>query len=130
MNSGEWNGIIKDILDGEADVSAASMGVTELRTKYVDFSLPIQTEWHAFYISKEISVAYDLYFQPFSWLVWCIVMIIVVIGALIFHVIISYRMDKHYLEFSLSKCFVYVYGAYGGFSSRRWSVTPENISAR
>ena len=59
-DSGEWNGIMKDILDGEADISASSLGVTELRARYVPFSLPIKREQAGLFISKELSVQYKM----------------------------------------------------------------------
>ena len=114
-------------MDGVADVSAASMFLNELRARFIDFSLPIKTESHAFFISKELAVPYDIYLQPFHWTIWFIVLAIVIFGACTFNFVIKKSREKNDLEFSLDKCFVYVFGAYGGFAARRWSVTPKNI---
>ena len=36
----EWNGIIKTILDGEADMAMASLTITPERSEMIDFSVP------------------------------------------------------------------------------------------
>ena len=41
---GTWNGGIKDIIDGVADIGAAYFTASHLRSKVVDFTIPIDEE--------------------------------------------------------------------------------------
>ena len=128
--TGEWKGMIKDILDGEADIVASSLAVTGLRSRYVDFSLPFHTDSNTFFIRKQVSHQYDVYLKPFTLNSWCIIQVFVASFTFIFFIIVYFGREENSAEFSLVKCFIYVYGAYGGIASTRWSVTPNNSSAR
>ena len=122
--------MIKDILDGEADMAAASMSILESRSRVVEFSSPIKTETHALFIRKKEAYPHNIYIQPFRMSSWFIILLIVALFTFSFYIIVHFGGENNPTEFSLAKCFIYVYGAYGGFASRRWSVTPENSSAR
>lgn len=37
---GEWNGIIKDLMDGKADLAMTSVKITTSRVDTIDFSVP------------------------------------------------------------------------------------------
>ena len=128
---GEWNGLIKDLIDHERDIASSSLMVSHQRSAAVDFITPFQIEIHSFFIATQSSsYSFDIFHKSFSlntWITLCIVAIMM--GFMIFF--IAWKgQEKYFPEFSLSKSFIFVYGAYGGFSSRRWSVTPSNTSAR
>ena len=130
-DSGEWNGIVKDLLEEEADISACSLIVTESRSTAIDFGLSFRSTFTTFFVSKQSSsYSIDIYTKPFTATTWLVLFIIIIGTSFIFNGITKFGKEKLYPEFSLHKCCIYVYGAFGGFAARRWSVTPANISAR
>ena len=129
--SGEWSGIIKDLIDEVADLSICSLILSEARAKVVDFALPFSSDFTQFFVSKQTSsYSVDIYTKPFNSNTWIVLFIIIIGTSFIFSAVTKQGKEKFYPEFSLRKCCVYVYGAFGGFAARRWSVTPVNISAR
>ena len=130
-DSGHWNGIVKDLMEEEADISACTLFATTSRSAVVDFGLHFRSEYTTFYISKQSSsFSIDIFTKPFTSKVWLVLFIIIIGTSLIFTSITKYGKEMRYAEFSLHKCCIYVYGAFGGFAARRWSVTPVNFSAR
>ena len=129
--NGEWNGIIKDLIDDEADIAAASLAVTQARSEAVDFLVPIKAEMSTFFVSRQgSSFSLDIFTKPYTYETWQALLILIVVAAILLYLIAWLGMEKHLTQFSFIRCFIYVYGAYGGFASRRWSVTPNNVSAR
>lgn len=57
-------------------------------------------------------------------------MVMMVILSIILALVAGLGKDTALSEFTLGKCFIYVFGAYGGLAVRRWSLTPVNISTR
>ena len=41
MQNGTWNGGVKDLLDGVADIGGATFTATQIRSTVVDFSIPL-----------------------------------------------------------------------------------------
>ena len=130
MEDGQWNGMIKDLLDGVADVCASSIILTDFRAKYVDFSIPIIDEKFSFFISKETSSPYMIFLHPLSMEVWVTLLIVILISTFTFKFIIDVSRDDGRIEFSLVQCLTFVFGAFSGFGVRRWSITPSSIPGR
>jgi hypothetical protein len=42
--NGEWNGMVKEVLDGEADVIIADLTVNKVRQQAVDFTMPFMVK--------------------------------------------------------------------------------------
>ena len=40
QEKGEWNGLVRSLMDGKADMSMASLSITEERNEQIDFSVP------------------------------------------------------------------------------------------
>ena len=125
-----WNGAIKDLMDNIVDLSSASFTISQLRSTVVDFSIPIVSSKYIFMVGTEPSFAWDIYYRPFHWLTWLslIFMILLLIVCLAF--VVRVGKEKNFKEFTLSKCMIFVFGAYAAIASRRWSVTPVEISGR
>ena len=62
---GDWSGIIRDIIDGEADIAAALLAVTKTRSEVIDFMLPFYPDNFGFFINTQSAYAWTTYFQPF-----------------------------------------------------------------
>ena len=129
--SGEWNGIVKDVMEEVADVSACTLFATQSRSTVIDFSLSFKSEYTTFFVSKQSSsYSIDIFTKPFTLQVWIVLFIVIMGTSFTFNAVIKIGKEKLSSEFSLQKCCIYVYGSFGGFAARRWSVTPFNISAR
>ena len=130
QQTGEWNGLIKDLIDDVTDIAAAPLTVLKSRSLVVDFLLPLQADSNTFIIRKHSTYSLDLFFRPFHFSTWIIILIFVVVISVTQAFIVKLGTEELSAEFGLEKCFIFVYGAFGGFAARRWSVTPLNLSAR
>ena len=128
--TGRWNGIIGDVVDGVADIAVAVLSVTKTRSEVADFMIPFYSDQFGFFISKESSYTWNTYFEPFMYESWVVLLAMLILIALSLAMVARVGKDKSIKEFTLEKCFIYVFGAYGGFAIRRWSITPVNISTR
>ena len=128
-DTGKWNGIVRDIIDGEADIAAA-LAVTKTRSEAVDFLLPFHTDNFGFFVNTKSSFTWTTYLQPFLFESWVVLLFMLIVISLVMAFVARIGKDKSLKEFTLEKCFIYVFGAYSGVAIRRWSVTPSNISAR
>ena len=128
--TGEWNGFIKDILDDVVDLAAAAITVTKSRSQVVTFLLPFDSEQDSFFVSTKTSNSWTTYLLPFLYETWAVLLIMLVTLSIMFAFVAKMGKDKSIKQFTLEKCAIYVFGAYGGIAVRRWSITPVNISAR
>ena len=130
-SNGEWNGIVKDLIDEEADMSACPLSITEPRGKVIDFGIPFHSGAMGFFVSKQSSsFSFEIYSKPFTATTWAVLYFMILFITFVFGLITKLGGEKNYKEFTFEKCFIYAYGAYCGFAARRWSVTPVNISGR
>ena len=129
-DTGEWNGIIKDIIEGEADVGVALLSLTKSRSEVIDFMLPFYSDSFGFFVNTKSSYAWSTYFSPFLYESWVVLLAMLVLISLSLAMVARVGKDKSIKEFTLEKCVIYVFGAYSGVAIRRWSITPVNISTR
>ena len=40
QETGEWNGLVRTLMDGKADISMTSLKITPKRSEMIDFSVP------------------------------------------------------------------------------------------
>ena len=126
----QWNGLIRDILDDIADLAVAPILRSECRSRVVDCLLPVDYHEDRFFVSRKAANSWTTFLQPFLYESWAVLMLMLVVMSLIFTFVVRMGKDKSLNEFTLGKCAIYVFGAYGGIVARRWSITPVNISAR
>ncbi|XP_018368900.1 PREDICTED: glutamate receptor ionotropic, kainate 2-like [Trachymyrmex cornetzi] len=67
-----WNGLIRSILDHEADLAVSDLTITSLRMTVVDFSLPFMTTGYSIVFSKPEKQTSSFFpvLAPFSKAVW------------------------------------------------------------
>lgn len=72
LENGTWTGMIGELLAGKADIATASLTVTELRSKVVNFLIPVEFETDAIYIRNPRSYTWSwtLFLQVFSTEFW------------------------------------------------------------
>ncbi|XP_069953215.1 ionotropic receptor 93a-like isoform X3 [Cherax quadricarinatus] len=118
-NTGNWNGMIKMIMDNEVLLGAASFTVSDQRMKAVNFTATIDRQPYAFLISrpKELSRVL-LFMEPFANDTWILLVISIVIMGPILFLINRYSPYYSYYGlyngrglFQLHNCFWYVYSA-------------------
>ena len=126
----EWNGLVKDIIDDVADIAVASLSITKSRSQVVDFMIPFESEENCFLVSMRASFSWTTFLHPFLYESWAALLVMLVSLSLVFAFVARIGNDECLKEFTLEKCAIYVFGAYGGIAVRRWSITPSNISAR
>ena len=66
LKTGEWNGLIKDLIDDAADIVASPLTVLKLRSFVVDFLLPLETDSNTLIIRIHFSFSWDVFFRPFN----------------------------------------------------------------
>ena len=129
-DTGEWNGAIKDLVDGVADVAPISLYVTQIRSTAVDFATPITKSFNVFVVSSKQTYSWDIFTKPFHSLTWLILYIMIFCIGLFFTAVSRIGREDKINEFRLRKCLTFVYGAFCALAARRWSLTPVKISGR
>ena len=129
-DTGEWNGAIKDLIEGVADLGAISMFVSNIRSTAIDFSIPIYESYSVFLVSSQPSYSWDIFTKPFHSSTWLILYILIVCASIFLATVAKIGRDEKIEEFGLRKCFTFVFGAFSALAARRWSVTPKKISGR
>ena len=107
-----------------------SLSPAKMRSEFVDFMTPFKDVNLGFFISTQTSYSWKTYLFPFLYESWAALLLMLVILSLVFAGVAKAGRDECLQEFTLKKCVIYIFGAYGGIAVRRWSITPKNISAR
>ena len=101
------------------------------RSNVVDFPIQITSGYNSFFYSTlDTSYSITIFTKPFTVLTWMMIYAFVIILSLILFLTVNSLHEVNNQEFSLSKCFIFVYGAYGGVASKRWNTTPDKLSSR
>ena len=118
-------------MDDEADMITCSIYVTYSRSLVIDYGIPFTNDFTTFFVPKQSNAySFEIFKKPFRRLTWAAVYTIIILAAFGFAFVARAGREKMHPEFTVTKCFIFVYGAFSGFAARRWSVTPKNISSR
>ena len=128
--SDSWSGMVKDIMDGDGDLSGSSLYFTYDRSKALDFSIPFLSSHCVFLVSTHTSFSWDIFLGPFHTNTWVILYLSIIFLTGFMVLIMTVGREDKTEEFGLIQSFVFVYGAYSGFASRRWSTSPSRSSGR
>ncbi|XP_073251451.1 glutamate receptor 2-like [Porites lutea] len=85
--NGTWNGLIGELIKKRADVIVASLTVTELRAKVVDFTVPFMFYTNDILMKKSSKENHDLlqFMSPFHSSVWfCTLSSLVIVSVAVF----------------------------------------------
>ena len=119
--------MVGEILNDVSDIVAAAFSVTKERAEVLDYMAPFKDENMGFFISAQTSYSWKTFLLPFlseSWAALSVMLLALTFG---FALVVKLGRDKCLEEFTLRKCATYIFGAYGGITVGRWSVTPKNI---
>ncbi|XP_064649551.1 glutamate receptor ionotropic, delta-2-like [Lineus longissimus] len=123
QTDGQWNGMIREVLDEKVDFAAACFSVTADRQHVTDMASPYYSEQTVIIFRKQDSAGPPLYIRPYSYTVWfCLIGCVVGSGLfLTFLAIISpyegvyparlpTQTTFQYYRFVLITCMLYAYG--------------------
>ena len=130
LQSGGWNGIIKDLMEGVADISPTSLSVLNSRSLVIDYLPSFYTEANTFIISTKSSYLSWIFLAPFHISTWIILFLFTIwlsFSLFISQVLISTSTCR--LE-NMHQSFVDVYGSFGSFAAVRWPRVPGHVSAQ
>ena len=136
---GQWNGLIGEIVKGNADMAMAILTVTEERSKYVDFTIPFMEQYTGIITKPE---AFHLSF--FNWefmaplsgtiqlVIWFVVIGMMVLIYLFENIIYAVSLqDQKYAEekyYTLYDSMIYIAGV--TLQKDMDPVTPVKAGAR
>ncbi|XP_062614657.1 glutamate receptor ionotropic, NMDA 2B-like isoform X1 [Saccostrea cucullata] len=87
QQTGEWNGLIKQIQDGLADMVLTSLKITPKRSEVVDFSIPFLETGITIMVSiRKGNISPTAFLEPYDYPSWCVILVfsVHVTGAAIF----------------------------------------------
>ena len=133
--NGQWNGMIRQVMDEEVMLAAAAFSVSHERLQVVNFTKALDLQPYTFMYRRptELSRAV-LFIDPFTPLVWvCIAAMTLIIGPIMWIVHRSSYVYKYYDTvneyglFKMSNCIWYCYGA---MLQQGGTILPEADSGR
>ena len=140
-SSKQWNGLMEDLIGGKADVAVATLTISKMRSKVIDFSNPFLFGQTKILIStRDIEHVYDLGFKfldPFSshlWLVTLLYIILVVIVVWCLEKCSPFghkrtsNEDRNVASFPLAVCISYIWSNFCKVQVE--DATPRSLSAR
>ena len=116
---GEWNGLIKQVIDKEVMLSAAALSVSKERLSVVNFSDTVDMQPYTFIYRRPTELSrYLLFIDPFTPMVWLYIAAMTLLIGPIFWSIHRYSYYYKYHDeinkyglFQLQNCMWYCYGA-------------------
>lgn len=137
---GEWNGMIGEVIRGEADVAIADLTITSKRQEAIDFTLPFLYSGISILFRKPtLFVAPSLKFlRPFSHVIWMYILFAFIFLSLLIFVVgrispyewyTRYPCKKHeHNDFSLTNSFWFLTQML--IHQEGWDVRPKSIATR
>ena len=85
FENGTWNGLVKKVMDGEADIGISMMLVTESRNMVIDYTEPYTIFCKTFVSPLPASIdPWNVLMKPFTWPVWVSVIVSVLVSTVAF----------------------------------------------
>ncbi|XP_046553421.1 glutamate receptor ionotropic, kainate 2-like [Haliotis rubra] len=111
---GEWNGMIKELLDGAATMSVAPLSINSGREEAVDFTKPFLTRHITVLITiPQRKVSYFEFFNLLSLTVWVCTLAAFIVVSFVLYILerISSTEQRTNPQFSVRECFWYIFGS-------------------
>jgi len=133
--NGQWNGLIKQVMDGEVMLAAAAFAVSHERQQVVNFSMPLDLQPYTFMYRRPTTLSRAVLFvDPFTPFVWmCIIGMTAMIGPIFWLIHRSSYVYKYYnsvTEYGLFKMSNCVWYCYGALLQQGGTILPEADSGR
>jgi len=133
--NGQWNGLIRQVMDEEVLMAAAAFAISYERQQVVNFTKPLDLQPYTFMYRRptELSRAV-LFIDPFTPLVWlCIAAMTLIIGPIMWIIHRSSYVYKYYdtvNEYGLFKMGNCIWYCYGAMLQQGGTILPEADSGR
>nr|AEX15547.1 ionotropic glutamate receptor-9 [Pleurobrachia bachei] len=77
-NTGQWDGLVRMLIDKEIDIAAVHLSINSLREKFIDFSVPFMEAGLLFVVKGETHSNANKFFflSPFSGEVWYCILVV------------------------------------------------------
>ncbi|XP_037803358.1 probable glutamate receptor [Penaeus monodon] len=112
--NGKWTGMIKEVLDGTADVAVAALSMTDQRYSVVDFLTGMISSSFKIVMKRPSNSDYmwTVYTKQFEAGVWLIVIVVIVALSVVLYLVLRYSSQDD--DVSVSESFfvivVYIFG--------------------
>ncbi|NXC20143.1 NMDZ1 protein, partial [Corythaeola cristata] len=94
-NKKEWNGMMGELLSGQADMIVAPLTINNERAQYIEFSKPFKYQGLTILVKKEIPRStLDSFMQPFQSTLWLLVGLSVHVVAVMLYLLDRFRVDR------------------------------------
>ncbi|XP_046372016.1 glutamate receptor ionotropic, kainate 2-like isoform X2 [Haliotis rufescens] len=111
---GEWNGIIKELLDGEATMSVAPLSINSGREEAVDFTKPFMTRYITVILKiPQRKVSYFEFLNPLSLTVWGCTLAAFVVVSFVLYMLerIGSTKQRTNPQISVRESFWFIFGS-------------------
>ncbi|XP_069974745.1 probable glutamate receptor [Penaeus vannamei] len=110
---GEWNGMMKELLEGTADIAVSPLSITEVRSTAADFLYGLTTSSFKIIVRRPLNEDYmwTAYSKQFEIGVWGMIVFVVMILALSLFAV-SYFSER--VQISLADCVFAIIGIFLG----------------
>ena len=104
LSTGKWNGLIGEVISGEADMAANDFTISYERTKVVDFSSQFADDAVVLTMHHENKQPFGV-FHPLESFVWiCCLVTIVIVGLVVFVLVWNNKMSEVQSNATLADC--------------------------
>ncbi len=88
-DTGQWAGMVKDVIDGNADIITAPLSAGYDRAMVVDYLPPLGTETYSLFIrtSKMEQLSWGTYANPFTPILWAVIAVVAFGNAMLLRLI-------------------------------------------
>ena len=127
--TGQWSGIIRDLIEDVADIGPAPLMIKEERTKVIDFIMPFFVDGSTFAISRQTAFN-NGYVTAFTNEIWMLLLAITFLVASVLALVVRYGKELKHSDFKFEHCFIFTAQNFCGFGKKGWFSIPVNVSTR
>ncbi|KAK9303524.1 hypothetical protein QLX08_004833 [Tetragonisca angustula] len=108
-----WNGAVRLVASGEADIGIAEFSMTNIRLDYVDYMIPILTVRKSLYFKQPdvLTVKWFAYYKVYSFTLWMSLLMTIIIALFVLAFIRS-QVESTNLIREISHEFIRVWGIF------------------
>ncbi|KAJ7308063.1 hypothetical protein JRQ81_008567 [Phrynocephalus forsythii] len=128
-NKKEWNGMMGELLSGQADMIVAPLTINNERAQYIEFSKPFKYQGLTILVKKEIPRStLDSFMQPFQSTLWLLVGLSVHVVAVMLYLLDRFSEEEEEDALTLSSAMWFSWGVL--LNSGIGEGAPRSFSAR
>ncbi|XP_064106966.1 probable glutamate receptor [Macrobrachium nipponense] len=108
--NGEWSGMVRELLDGKADIIVAPLDMTLLRSEAVDFLVALTSGWYKMVMRRPNAQdhVWTVYTRIFSTGIWALLMAMAATMVFLFY--FTMKCKHNYPRFTIVESFTAICG--------------------